>query len=197
MNTTPYADNWDGLPPSAQSALIPILTLFEEAADLLFDRRLNLSFESAVKELNIPGVIALTNGLRDLRDLLLTRVMVNDAGEGRLLFDGTLPLTAYDLPLYAPAVYLSQLAQFMDGQNVRVWKEATAEEITGVLLVMTRYVRPDIGTAQVLIAAMHDMAYLYPSVLSLIEAAAVQTEWPNTALIAGPAARLAKRNARP
>ncbi len=197
MNTTPYADNWDGLPPSAQSALIPILTLFEEAADLLFDRRLNLSFESAVKELNIPGVIALTNGLRDLRDLLLTRVVVNDAGEGRLLFDGTLPLTAYDLPLYAPAVYLSQLALFMDGQNVRVWKEATAEEITGVLLVMARYVRPDIGTAQVLIAAMHDMAYLYPSVLLLIEAAAVQTEWPNTALIAGPAARLAKRNARP
>ena len=121
---------------------------------------------------------------------------IADAGQGALLFDGTAPLTAYDLPLYAPAVYLSQLAQFMDGQNVRVWKEATAEGITDTLLVMARYVRPDIETARVLIAALHDMAYLYPSSLPLIESAAVQTEWPNAARVAEPAARLAKQNGR-
>ena len=171
---------------------MPVLACFEEAADLLFDRRLNLSFEAAVKELSIPGIVALTQGLRGLRDLLTARVTVEDAGEGRLLFDGLLPLTAYDLPLYAPPVYLSQLAQFMDGQNVRVWKEATAEEIAEALLLMARYVRPDIGTAQVLIAALHDMAYLYPSALTLIEATARQTGWPNAALTAGAAARLAR-----
>ena len=187
MNTTPYADNWDSLPASVQEALTPILTHFEEAADLLFDRRLNLSFEAAVKDLSIPGVVALTNGLRELRDLLQARMTVEDAGEGRLLFDGTLPLTAYDLPLYAPPVYLSQLAQYMDGQNVRVWKEETAGEIVGALLVMARYVRPDIETARVLIAALHDMAYLYPSVLPPIEATAIQTEWPNAAHLAGAA----------
>ena len=196
MNTAPYADNWETLPQRVQEALVPVLTCFEEAADLLFDRRLNLSFEAAVKDLSIPGIVALTQGLRGLRDLLTARVTVEDAGEGKLRFDGLLPLTAYDLPLYAPPVYLSQLAQYMDGQNVRVWKEATAEEIVEALLVMARYVRPDIGTAQVLIAALHDMAYLYPSALTLIEAAARQVEWPNAALIANPAARLAKRNAR-
>ena len=195
MNTADYADNWDNLPPTVQDALMPIIKRFEEAADLLLDRRLNLSFEAAVKELSIPGIVALTEGLRGLRDLLTARVTVEDAAEGRLLFDGTWPLTAYDLPLYAPPVYLSQLAQFMDSQNVRVWKEATAEEIVGILLTMARYVRPDIETARVLIAALHDMAYLYPSALPQIEAA-VQTEWPNAALIADPAARLAKRNAR-
>ena len=193
MNTAEYADNWDSLPPVVQDALTPIVTHFEEAANLLFDRRLNLSFEAAVKDLSIPGIVALTTGLRELRDLLIEQVMVEDAGEGRLLFDGTLPLTAYDLPLYAPAVYLSQLAQFMDGQNVRVWKEETAEELVGVLLVMARYVRPDIETARVLTAALHDMAFLYPSALPLIEDAATQTEWPNAARIADPAARLAKR----
>ena len=193
MNTVDYADNWDTLPPVVQKALTPIIMQFEEAADLLFDRRLNLSFEAAVKDLSIPGIVALTTGLRELRDLLLARVTVEDAGEGKLLFDGTVPLTAYDLPLYAPAVYLSQLAQYMDGQNVRVWKEETAAEIVGALLVMARYVRPDIETARVLIAALHDMAYLYPSALPLIEEAAMQTEWPNAGRIAEPAARLAKR----
>ena len=196
MNTADYADNWDSLPPVVQEALIPIITRFEEAADLLFDRRLNLSFEAAVKNLSIPGIVALTTGLRELRDLLLARVTITDAGQGTLQFDGAVPLTAYDLPLYAPPVYLSQLAQFMDGQNVRVWKEETAEEIIGVLLVMARYVRPDIEPARVLIAALHDMAYLYPSALPLIEDAAAQAEWPNAAQAAGPAVRLAKRNAR-
>lgn len=193
MNTADYADNWDSLPPVVQDALLPIVGRFEEAADLLFDRRLNLSFEAAVKDLSIPGIVALTTGLRDLRDLLTARVTIEDAGEGKLLFDGTLPLTAYDLPLYAPAVYLSQLAQYMDGQNVRVWKDATAEEVVGILLVMARYVRPDIETARVLIAALHDMAYLYPAALPLIEEAVTQTERPNAVRIAEPAARLAKR----
>ena len=196
MNTTPYADNWDRLPEPVQSALTPIIARFEEAADLLFDRRLNLSFEAAVKELSIPGVAALTQGLRDLRDLLQARVTVADAGEGVLRFDGTAALTAYDLPLYAPAVYLSQLAQFMDGQNVRVWKEATADEIAGALLVMARYARPEIETARVLTAALHDMAYLYPATLAQIESAAAQSAWPNAARIADAAARLTRKNAR-
>lgn len=197
MNTAHYADNWESLPPPVQAALIPILTHFEEAADLLFDRRLNLSFEAAVKDLSIPGIIALTEGLRSLRDLLTARVAVEDAGEGKLLFDGVLPLTAYDLPLYAPSVYLSQLAQFMDGQNVRVWKEATAGEIVGALLVMARYVRPDIETARVLIAALHDMAYLYPDALDQIEASSRQEEWPNAAYIAGLAAQMAQKHVAP
>ena len=77
-----------------------------------------------------------------------------------------MPLTAYDLPLYTPCVYLSQLAQYMDSQNVRVWKETTATEIVDTLLVMARYVRPDIETARVVIAALHDMVYLYPGALN-------------------------------
>jgi hypothetical protein len=190
MNTADYADNWDSLPPVVQDALTAIIERFEEAADLLFDRRLNLSFEAAVKELSIPGIVALTEGLRELRDLLLAHVTIENAAEGRLLFDGTLPLTAYDLPLYAPPVYLSQLAQFMDSQNVRVWKASTAEEIVGILLIMARYVRPDIETARVAIAALHDMAYLYPETISLLKAG--QKEWPNAAHIAGLAAQMAQ-----
>jgi hypothetical protein len=193
MNTADYADNWDSLPPVVQDALTAIILRFEEAADLLFDRRLNLSFEAAVQELNIPGIVALTEGLRNLRDLLLAHVTIEDAGEGRLLFDSTVPLTAYDLPLYAPPVYLSQLAQFMDSQNVRVWKASTALEIVDALLVMARYVRPDIETARVLIAALHDMTYLYPEMLTQIETG--QEEWPNAAHISGLAAQMANRNA--
>ena len=124
-----YVDNWDALPDTVQQALEPIIAQFDAAADLLFDRRLNLSFEAAVKELSIPGVVALTDGLRQLRDLLMARVTVAGGAEGELLFDAAIPLTAYDLPLYTPCVYLSQLAQYQDGQNVRVWKESTAEEI--------------------------------------------------------------------
>ena len=195
MNTTDYADNWDHLPKEVQDALLPIIGRFEEAADLLFDRRLNLSFEAAVKELSIPSIVALTEGLRELENVLAAHVTVEDAAEGRLLFDGAWPLTAYDLPLYAPAVYLSQLAQSMDSQNVRVWKASTAEEIAGVLLVMARYVRPDIETARVLIAALHDMAYLYPSALEQIEAAAGLEEWPNAAHIAQAAAWISGKSA--
>ncbi len=186
-----YVDNWDLLPPPVQESLVPILTRFDEAADLLFDRRLNLSFEAAVKELNIPGIVALTEGLRELKTLLTARVTVADAAEGRLLFDGTLPLTAYDLPLYLPPVYLSQLAQFMDSQNVRVWKEATAAEIVDILLIIARSVRPDIETARVLIAALHDMVYLYPDLLGRVQEAAQDKAAPNAAHIAGAAAWLA------
>ena len=186
-----YVDNWDLLPPPVQEALVPILLRFDAAADLLFDRRLNLSFEAAVKELSIPGIVALMDGLREVKALLTARVTVTDAAEGQLLFDGTLPLTAYDLPLYLPPVYLSQLAQFMDSQNVRVWKEATAAEIIDVLLVMARCVRPDIETARVLIAALHDMVYLYPDLLGRVEEAAKDMSAPNAAHSAGAAAWLA------
>lgn len=197
INTADYADNWDSLPPVVQDALSPIIERFEEAADLLLDRRLNLSFEAAVKELSIPGVVALTEGLRELRDLLTAHVTVEDAAEGRLLFDGVLPLTAYDLPLYAPPIYLSQLAQYMDSQNVRVWKETTAEEIVGVLLVMARCVRPDIETARVLTAALHDMTYLYPETLMQVKAAAAQNSTPNAAHIAGLVGQMAQGHTTP
>ncbi len=193
--TSDYVDNWDVLPARVQDVLIPIVAEFEAAADLLFDRRLNLSFEAAVKDLSIPGVVALTQGLRGLRDLLQLRVTVEDAGAGRLLFDQTVPLTAYDLPLYMPAVYLSQLAQYMDGQNVRVWKGTTASEIVDALLVMARYVRPDIEAARVLIAALHDMVYLYPEALGRLEGAAHAGESANAAFVATQAARLAQKNA--
>ena len=190
--TSDYVDNWDALPSALKQLLTPILAQFDEAADLLFDRRLNLSFEAAVKELSVPGIVALTNGLRELRELLMAWVTVANASEGRLLFEGNLPLTAYDLPLYTPPVYLSQLAQYMDGQNVRVWKESTAAEIVDVLLVMARYVRPDIETARVLIAGLHDMVYLYPETVAFAEAASTETAWPNAAHIAGIAARMAR-----
>jgi hypothetical protein len=134
-----YVDNWDGLPKTVQEALEPIIEKFDSGADLLFDRRLNLSFEAAVKDLSILGVIALTEGLRLLRALLQTRVTVADAAQGELLFDELIALTAYDLPFYTPCVYLSQLAQYMDGQNVRVWKDSTAAEIVEILLVMAQY----------------------------------------------------------
>ena len=67
--------------------------------------------------------------------------------DGSFLFDSHYTLTVYDLPIYTPCVYVSQLAQYMDGVNVRVWKETTATEIVDTLLVMARYVRPDIETA--------------------------------------------------
>jgi len=192
-----YVDNWDTLPPAVQEALRPLLTGFDAAADLLFDRRLNLSFEAAVKELSIPGIVALTEAFRALRELLTDRVTVADAAAGHLIFDGTFSLTAYDLPLYTPSVYLSQLAQFMDGENVRVWKESTALEIVGVLLLMARCIRPDIETARVVIAALHDMAYLYPAALVPIQEAATNTAQPNAASIAGLALWMAQKNARP
>ena len=191
--TSDYVDNWDGLPPAVQDALLPILVRFDEAADLLFDRRLNLSFEAAVKDLSIPGVVALTEGLRGLCGLLEARVTVEDAKEGRLLFDGDLPLTAYGLPLYTPPIYLSQLAQYMDSQNVRVWKESTAIEIVDALLVMARYVRPDIETARTLTAGLHDMVYLYPDAVRRVDGAVLHSAYPNAAAIAETALRLVRK----
>ncbi len=188
--TSDYVDNWDRLPAAVQQALGPIIDRFDEAADLLFDRRLNLSFEAAVKELSIPGIVALTDGLRRLGQLLEQRVRVADAAGGGLLFDDALPLTAYDLPLYTPCVYLSQLAQHMDTENVRVWKETTAEEIVGILLVMARCIRPDIEAARVCIAAVHDMAHLYPTARGVLRAEAT---FPNAAHIADVALQLLSR----
>ena len=192
--TSDYVDNWDGLPPAVQDALLPIIARFDEAADLLFDRRLNLSFEAAVKELSIPGVVTLTEGLRALRDLLQARVTVEDAAKGRLLFDGGLPLTVYDLPLYTPCVYLSQLAQFMDGQNVRVWKESTAVEIVDTLIVMARFVPINTETARVVTAALHDMLYLYPGTQSMAEdAPEVEHSYPNAMAIVKTALQLVQK----
>ena len=62
---------------------------------------------------------------------------------------------------------------------------------------MARSVRPDIETARVLIAALHDMAYLYPDTLELVQGTAGHGNWPNAALIAGQAVQMAKKNARP
>ena len=191
--TSDYVDNWDALPPAVQDALAPIITRFDEAADLLFDRRLNLSFEAAVKDLSIPGIVALTEGFRGLRDLLTARVTVEDAAGGRLLFDEEVPLTAYDLPLYTPPVYLSQLAQFMDSQNVRVWKDSTAVEIVDALLIMARYIRPDIETARVLIAGLHDMVYLYPNALRRVTGAAEHSLYPNAVRIAEVATQMVRK----
>ena len=191
-----YVDNWDALPESLQVALAPIVTQFDEAADLLFDRRLNLSFEAAVKELSIPGVVALTEGLRALRDLLISRVTIEEATMGELLFDTAKLITAYDLPLYTPCVYISQLAQYMESQNVRVWKSSTAVEVVDALMIMARYIRPDIETARVLIAALHDMAYLYPETIRSLNGAVNHSTYPNAVEIAGVAARLAQKKAR-
>ena len=188
--TSDYVDNWDRLPSAVQEALEPIIVRFDEAADLLFDRRLNLSFEAAVKEISIPGIVALTDALRQLDRLLQARVRVTDSAQGELLFDDALPLTAYDLPLYTPCVYLSQLAQAMDSENVRVWKDSTAEEIIGILLVMARYIRPDIEAARICIAAIHDMAYLYPTARSLLSK---ETAYPNATHIGAVALQLVSR----
>ncbi len=188
-----YVDNWDALPASVQEALAPIIAQFDAGADLLFDRRLNLSFEAAVKDLSVPGIAAVTQGFRDLGALLLARVSVVDAAHGTLLFDQTWPLTAYDLPLYTPCLYLSQLAQRMETDQVRVWKDSTATEIVGLLQIIARYVRPDIETARALIAALHDMAWLYPDAAPLLAVGAEQTAFPNAAYICVVAASLLSR----
>lgn len=188
--TSDYVDNWDALPDAVQEALASIITRFDEGADLLFDRRLNLSFEAAVKELSVPGIVALADGFRQLRQLLEERITVSDPTQGTLLFDGSLPITAYDLPLYTPCLYVSQLAQAMDEGNVRVWKESTATELVETLLTMARSVRPDIETARVLIAALHDLVYLYPNTRSRVEEAAHGTSHANTAQVASITTRM-------
>ena len=196
--TSDYTDNWDALPAEIQQRLAPIIEHFEVAADLLFDRRLNLSFEAAVKELSIPGIVALTEGLRELSRLLRDPSWEIEAETNGAIFEGKYSLSVYDLPLYMPCVYLSQLAQYMDGQNVRVWKEATAEEIVEILLVVARFVPLQTETARIVTAALHDMLYLYPSAESLAEGTP-QTEagYPSALAIAETALRLALRSARP
>ena len=180
-----YVDNWDGLPPLLQDDLRPIIILFDQAADLLFDRRLNLSFEAAVRELSIPGIAMLTEGLRKLRAFLEASVTVLDPAEGHLLYAGEFIISAYDLPIYTPCLYLSQVAQHMDEANVRIWKESTASEIVETLMAMAQYTRPDIETARVLIAALHDMAMLHPATRSLL--LADHGNAPNAASIAASA----------
>ncbi len=195
--TSDYVDNWESLHPRVQDALTPIIALFDEAADLLFDRRLNLSFEAAVKDLSIPGVVALTNGFRALRELLTNQVWKMEA-DGSFVFDCDYPLTVYDLPIYTPCVYVSQLAQYMDSLNVRVWKESTAIEIVDTLLVMARFVRPEIETARVVIAALHDMVYLYPATSEMLEdAPQTDEQYPNAVAIAAAALQLAQKHGAP
>ena len=193
-----YVDNWEALPLHVQEVLSPIIEEFDIAADLLFDRRLNLSFEAAVKELSIPGIVALTQGLRALHGLLSDRPWEIDAAQNSLLFDGEYSLTVYDLPIYMPCVYLSQLAQYMDSQNVRVWKDSTAAEIVGVLLVMARFVPLETETARVVTAALHDLLYLYPATESLAEdAPQTESSFPSAMAIAETALRLARKSAPP
>ena len=192
--TSDYVDNWDGLPPAVQDALLPIIARFDEAADLLFDRRLNLSFEAAVKELSIPGVVALTEGLRAFHILLTEEAWKIEPSDGSILFDNQYRLTVYELPLYTPCVYLSQLAQFMDGQNVRVWKESTAVEIVDTLVVMARFVPTNTETARVVTAALHDMMYLYPSTQSIAEdAPEIEHPYPSAVEIAATALQLVRK----
>ncbi len=193
--TSDYTDNWDALPPEIQQRLAPIIEHFEAAADLLFDRRLNLSFEAAVKELSIPGIVALTEGLRELSSLLLDPSWEIEAEAKGVIFEDKYSLSVYDLPLYMPCVYLSQLAQYMDGQNVRVWKEATAEEIVEILLLMARFVPLQTETARIVTAALHDMLYLYPATqVQAANASLTCSDSPSAMTIAEIALALARKS---
>lgn len=192
--TSDYVDNWDALPPPVQEALLPITAEFDAAADVLFDRRLNLSFEAAVKELSVPGIVLLTGAFRQLGALIIEHVTLIDAAQGTLLFDHTFPLTAYDLPFYTPCLYLSQVCLAMDEGHVRIWKEATAQDIVDILLLMARFVRPDIEASRVCIAALHDLVLLYPATrASVQEAARLSLPHPNAAHVASLAEHLLAR----
>ena len=192
--TSDYVDNWDALSAPVQEALRPLLDQFDAAADVLFDRRLNLSFEAAVKDLSVPGIVLLTGAFRALDTLLADHVTIVDAAQGTLSFDHTFPLTAYDLPLYAPCLYLSQVCLAMDEGNVRIWKDATARDLVDILLRMARCVRPDIEAARVCIAALHDLALLYPSARPAVQQAArLSALHPNAAHIASLAEQLLAR----
>lgn len=192
--TSDYVDNWDALPPPVQDALRPLTEEFDAAADVLFDRKLNLSFEAAVKELNVPGIVLLTAAFRHLGTLITDHVTLIDPAQGTLLFDHTFALSAYDLPFYAPCLYLSQVCLAMDEANIRIWKDATAQDIVDVLLLMARFLRPDIEAARVCIAALHDLALLYPAARSSVqEAARLSLPHPNAAHIASLAEQLLAR----
>lgn len=192
--TSDYVDNWDALPPPVQDALQPVIAEFDAAADVLFDRRLNLSFEAAVKELNVPGIVLLTAAFRHLGALMTDHVTLIDSAQGTLSFDHTFALTAYDIPIYTPCLYLSQVCHAMDEANVRIWKDATAQDIITILLLMARFLRPDIEAARVCIAALHDLALLYPSTRPAVqEAARLSIPSPNSAHIASLAEQLLAR----
>ncbi len=192
--TSDYVDNWDALPAPVQDALRPLTDEFDDAADVLFDRRLNLSFEAAVKELSVPGIVLLTGAFRRLGSLLTAHVTLIDAAQGTLSFDHTFALSAYDLPFYTPCLYLSQVCHAMHEAHVRIWKDATAQEIVDILLLMARFLRPDIEAARVCIAALHDLALLYPAVRpSVQEAARLSVPHPNAAHIASLAEQLLAR----
>lgn len=192
--TSDYVDNWDALPPPVQGALLPITEAYDAAADILFDRRLNLSFEAAVKDLSVEGIVLLTAALRQLSALMTDHMTIIDAAQGTLLFDHMFALAAYDLPFYTPCLYLSQVCHAMDEAHVRIWKDATALEITSILLLMARFVRPDIEAARVCIAALHDLAWLHPSARPAVqEAARLSEPYPNAAHIAMLAEQLLAR----
>lgn len=192
--TSDYVDNWDALPPPVQDTLLPVIEEFDAAADVLFDRRLNLSFEAAVKELNVPGITLLTVAFRQLGTLITDHVTLIDAAQGTLLFDHAFALTAYDLPIYTPCLYLSQVCHAMDEAHVRIWKDATAQDLVDILLRMARFVRPDIEAARVCIAALHDLALLHPATRSSVqEAARLSRPYPNAAHIASLAEQLLTR----
>lgn len=192
--TSDYVDNWDALPLPVQEALLPITEEFDAAADVLFDRRLNLSFEAAVKDLSIPGIVLLTSAFRQLGALIADHITPIDLAQGTLSFDHTFALSAYDLPFYTPCLYLSQVCLAMDENNVRIWKDATAQDIVDILLLMARFLRPDIEAARVCIAALHDLALLYPTTRpSVQEAARLSLPHPNAAHIASLAEHLLAR----
>lgn len=156
---TDYVDNWDDIPAPLQSALEPVIRQMDEAADALFDRRLNLAFEAAVKEISIPGVVALTVAVRALRDLIAQRIVVS--GDGKtLVFDGEHTVTVYDLPVYTPCLYLSQLSQRLVRDNVRVWKADTLRDILDCAFTMARCAPPRTETARVVAAAIYDLIAL-------------------------------------
>ncbi len=192
--TSDYVDNWDALPSPVQEALRPVVDSFDAAADMLFDRRLNLSFEAAVKELSVEGIVLLTGAFRQLGRVINNHLTLIDAAQGTLSFDHTVVLSAYDIPLYTPCLYLSQVCHAMDDANVRIWKDATAQEMIALLLLMARFVRPDIEAARVCIAAIHDLASLYPAARPHVqEAARLSGPHPNAAHIASLAEQLLAR----
>ncbi len=192
--TSDYADNWDALPLPVQEALLPITGEFDAAADALFDRRLNLSFEAAVKDLSVPGIVLLTSAFRHLGSLIADHITPIDPAQGTLSFDHTFALSAYDLPFYTPCLYLSQVCLAMDEAHVRIWKDATAQDIVDILLLMARFLRPDIEAARVCIAALHDLSLLYPATRpSVQEAARLSLPHPNAAHIASLAEHLLAR----
>jgi len=154
-----YVDSWDDIPAPLQSALEPIIRQLDEAADALFDRRLNLAFEAAVKEISIPGVVALTAAMKALRDLVAERV-AESADGGSLVFDGEYAVTVYDLPVYTPCLYLSQLSQRLVRDNVRVWKADTLRDMLRCAFAMARCAPPQTETARVVAAAIYDLIAL-------------------------------------